>query len=160
MKEVLRLPAGVDGNVWAYAIAGVRHRPHRHDELEVNLVTRGSAVYLMGERRYEMRPGTQLWLFPEQDHVLLEQSPDFRMWIAVFTPRLVRRAATDERSRTLQGADPGEVFCKSLAPAAAARVAALFEDVAAARDDRARFNAGLAYAMLAAWHAQSSSAAD
>jgi hypothetical protein len=31
---------------------GAALSPHRHDELKVNLVVRGSAKYLLGDRRY------------------------------------------------------------------------------------------------------------
>src|SRR6185437_8380632 len=43
----------------------------------------------------------QFWLFPAQDHVLIEQTPDFRMWIAVFRRRAIRRIATDSSARAL-----------------------------------------------------------
>ena len=66
---------------------------HRHAELELNLVVRGTASYLLGDRRYELTPRTLTWLFPGQDHVLVDESADHELWWAVFRPGLVSRAA-------------------------------------------------------------------
>jgi AraC-like DNA-binding protein len=93
MKERLQLLRGADGAVWAYrwALHRALHPRHRHDELELNLVRQGSAVYLVGDRRVVLLPRSLIWLFPEQEHLLIDHSPDFEMWIAVFRRRFVRR---------------------------------------------------------------------
>ena len=44
MKELLKLTPGHDGAVWSYTSSGLaRRRSHCHDELELNLVTAGTA---------------------------------------------------------------------------------------------------------------------
>src|SRR5580704_19475243 len=92
MKEVLQLMPGYEGAVWSYTSGGhARRRSHRHEELELNLVTAGTAKYLVGERRYDLARGTLIWLFPEQDHMLLDESADYTMWIVVIRPALLRR---------------------------------------------------------------------
>jgi AraC-like DNA-binding protein len=156
MREILDIEPGRDGWVRHYRFSGYVHRMHRHRELEVNLVTRGRATYLMaGRQRYDLRRGTQIWLFPGQDHVLVDQSDDCQMWIVVFRPEMVRRVATAGDSRVLRRADPPGQFARQLAAGDASRLAALFDELSGLVDaaDAPRFNAGLTYAMLTAWHA-------
>jgi hypothetical protein len=65
-KEELGLPAGREGLVVYHEHRGTAPSPHRHDELEVNLVVRGLATYLLGDRRYDLGEGTLAWLFTER----------------------------------------------------------------------------------------------
>ena len=154
MKEKLDLPGELEGGCWLYAYqGGAPHPPHTHDELEVNLVTRGTASYLVKDRRYDLRPRTQIWLFPEQDHVLLDRSPDYRMWILVFKTDLLRRMCTGAPTEPLLQPDPAGQFSRQIADESAARLGALFEELADLEADPPRFNAGLGYALLSAWAA-------
>ena len=154
MAQDLGLQAGLEGRVVRHAGGDVRPRPHRHAELEINLVVRGTASYLLGERRYELSPGTLTWLFPGQDHVLVDQSADHELWWAVFRPSLVVRSATTPQTRPLVEQDPAGRFSRRLDSGAAGRLDALFREVRAAemRDD-ALANAGLAYLLVSAWRA-------
>lgn len=147
----MQLPPEVDGRVWGFSARPPLHM-HRHDELEVNLITRGTASYLMNERRYELQRGSLIWLFPEQDHVLLDQSSDYTMWILVFKPALVRRLCAYGTSRTLCARNPAGNFCRRVPPDVLRRLESLFEELSAT-DDIQRINAGLAYALLLAWAA-------
>ena len=126
---------------------------HRHTELELNLVTRGSATYLVNDRRYALHRHTLIWLFPGQDHLLLEESTDYRMWIAVFKPRLLRQTCTTAPTRTLTKLNPVGEFCRPIGADRAAGLASLFEDVTDPAADPALLDAGLGYAVLAAWAA-------
>src|ERR1700691_5427784 len=86
MKELLKLTPGHDGAVWSYTSSGLaRRRSHCHDELELNLVTAGTG-------RYDLTRGTLICLSPKQDHVLLDESRDYSMWIAVISPQLLSQA--------------------------------------------------------------------
>jgi len=125
---------------------------HRHAELEFNLVTRGSGLYLLANHKYRIRRGDLLWLFPAQEHVLIEQTPDFEMWIGVFKPRAVRRVASDSGAQVLRQADPSGEYCRRLTQDVLARLEGLFAEVGAAQDQPGLFNAGLGYALLCAWH--------
>jgi AraC-like DNA-binding protein len=155
MEEVLDLPAGLDGTVWQYRWASLLglYPMHRHAELEVNLVLDGTASYVMRERRYDLVPGTIVWLFPLQDHLLMDQSPNYQMWIVLFKPELVRRVCVSEMSAPLTQGDPAGHFARRLDAARAARLDRLFRDLRDVTAQGDHFNAGLGYALLTAWAA-------
>jgi len=111
MKEVLPLPPEHNGAVWQYRNSGRRFPVHHHAELEINLVLRGTAMYLLNDRRYEISRHTLIWLFPAQEHVLLEQSPDYEMWIMVWRPILVRRLCATTDTKLLRQSNPVGDFC-------------------------------------------------
>jgi len=151
MRQQLHLPPEWDGNLWHYRNLGRTHALHRHAELEFNLVTQGAGLYLLANRKYRIRRGDLLWLFPAQEHVLIEQTLDFEMWIGVFKPRAVRRATTDANARVLRQADPAGEYCRRLPQGDLAQLERLFSELAVARDRPGFFNAGLGYALLNAW---------
>jgi AraC-like DNA-binding protein len=152
MKQILDLPDAWDGKVWAgvpaHDMGGIFHR---HDELEMNLVLQGRAGYLLGDRRYDLHSHTLVWLFPGQEHTLLDVSPDYRMWIAVFKPALLQRLCQTSSTQTLLETDPQGHFCRQLPPAAAGELGRLLAMLARSTHDRMLYNAGLGYALLMAW---------
>jgi AraC-like DNA-binding protein len=151
MLQRLKLPADLDGMAWRYASPAGANRRHRHAELELNLVTRGTGTYLLGNRHYQIRRGDLLWLFPTQEHVLIEQTPDFEMWIAVFRRRLIKRSATDPASRPLQLRSFSGDTCRRLRHQDLSRFEELFTQLAGAANEPGLLNAALAYALLHAW---------
>lgn len=150
MLARLRLPAELDGNVWRYANAANANRRHHHAELELNLVTAGEGTYLLGNRRYSIRRGDLLWLFPAQEHVLVEQSSDFAMWIAVFRRRAVKRFVMDESTCSLLESRFDGDTCRKLSNVEVLRFEDLFVELSSA-GDAGLMNAGLGYALLHAW---------
>ena len=146
MLQRLKLPANLDGMAWRYANPAGANRRHRHAELELNLVTRGTGTYLLGNRHYQIRRGDLLWLFPAQEHVLIEQTPDFEMWIAVFRRRLIKRSATDPASLPLQQRSFSGDTCRRLRQQDLSRFEELFAQLADTADEPGLLNAGLAYA--------------
>lgn len=140
-----------DGALWRHR-GGGSARLHRHAELEVNLCVAGHASYLVGERRYRLARRSLLWLFPAQDHLLIETSPDFEMWIGVWKPRLLERVCRHDAGQ-LRVAAPDQTWIKRLQNEDAAHLERLFETVeAAALVDG--FNAGLGFCLcecLAVW---------
>jgi AraC-like DNA-binding protein len=148
VSENLGLRPGVEGRVAHHAAADGPPRAHRHAELELNVVVRGSASYLLGERRYELTPGTLTWLFPGQDHVLVDESPDHELWWAVFSPSLVAETGVV----ALQQHDPTGNFSRRLDTGRAGRLEALLSEIRDADPvDEALLNAGLAYLLRSAW---------
>ena len=151
MRQNLELRPEWDGNLWHYRNLGRANALHHHAELEFNLVTQGSGLYLLANRKYQVRRGDLLWLFPKQEHVLIEQTLDFEMWIGVCKPKAVRRIATDTGAKTLREANPTGEFCRRLNQSDLAQLENILNDVAAIHDQPGLFNAGLAYALLTAW---------
>jgi AraC-like DNA-binding protein len=142
------------GWLWCHRNRGTLHPRHRHAELEFNLVIRGSGTYLVGDRRFEFRRNDLLWLFPGQEHILIDMSADFSMWVAVFRPELVESAcAGTADTAVLCEDDPSGHFCRRLADPQGARLGALFDELLAAASDPPRYRAGISYALLAAWSA-------
>jgi AraC-like DNA-binding protein len=154
MIEDLGLRKGIDGWVVRHTAGTLRPRSHRHAELELNLVVRGTASYLMKDRRYDLSAGTLTWLFPDQEHVLVDESADHALWWAVFRPSAVARVATSPQARPLLGRDPVGRYSRRLDPQRVRRLGALFGELREAGPvDDTLFNAGLSYLLALAWRA-------
>ncbi|HEU6449545.1 MAG TPA: helix-turn-helix transcriptional regulator [Verrucomicrobiae bacterium] len=151
MRQKLDLPKQFDGNIWLYRNPGRTYAMHHHAELEFNLITQGSGLYLLENRKYKIHRGDLLWLFPAQEHVLVGQSPDFEMWIGVFKPKAVRRIASGAEAKILREVNPTGDFCRRLAQRDLTWLEELFSKIVAAQEPPEHFNAGLDYALLAAW---------
>lgn len=153
MRETLPIRPGFEGAIWRYDDPARVFPQHWHDELEVNIVTAGTARYLVGSKRYDLASGAVVWLFPGEEHVLVEQTRDCRMWIGVFAPALLRRICVAPEHRVLRARRPEGEFAARLSGPVMNRLARLYAEIAAAVDDQARTNAGLAYALLLTWSA-------
>jgi AraC-like DNA-binding protein len=154
MFEELGLRPGIEGRVVCHTSGDLCPRLHNHAELEVNLVVRGTARYLLGERRYELTAGTLTWLFPGQQHVLVDESADHVLWWAVFRPSLVARTATALHTGPLRQADPIGRYSRRLDRQRLRRLGGLFDDLREAEAvDDTLFTVGLAYLLLNAWQA-------
>jgi AraC-like DNA-binding protein len=157
MKDSLNLPPGWSGWVRYCPVgeswAAGRFQTHRHDELEFNLVMQGQARYVLGDRRYDLERHSLVWLFPGQEHVLVDVSRDCRMWIAVFDRPLVKRLCRTKDLRTLLRRNPKEPFCHRIHAEAVRRLHGIMEEVASAAADRERTNAGLEFVFLSVWRA-------
>jgi AraC-like DNA-binding protein len=102
MLEDLKLGRQYDGLI--YLVESARNPPtiksHHHVELELNLVVRGTISYVLGERRFTFGRRTLLWLFPSQEHQLVDRTSDAENYVAVFKPRLIARSC---RSAAYEG---------------------------------------------------------
>ncbi len=116
---------------------------HRHADLEVNLCVEGSASYLIDGARVELRPGCLLFLHRGEDHLLLDESADFRMWLAVWRPALIEVLLRDGLDPAAAGQRPAVPARRQRAPAGTTILSRLIADVAAAEGPTAV--SGLAY---------------
>jgi hypothetical protein len=116
---------------------------HRHRALQLNLVARGQATFLVRDRAYRLRQRTALWIFPEEDHILLDASPDFVMWFGYFPRAFVKQCCTSPGSRALLGKRPPSQASRELGPSAGRRLLALFHEIVHETDDPARRHAAL-----------------
>jgi AraC-like DNA-binding protein len=153
MKEKLKIRPGANGFAFLVTERFRRIAPHHHDELEVNLVLTGRATYLFGNRRVPLPAHSMIWLFPGQEHVLIDWSHDFSMWVMVFRQELVRRETEQAGRRILRSTDPGAIFCRQIAPRQVDGLSQVFQDAADAKDDLEFLNAALGYALAASWQA-------
>jgi AraC-like DNA-binding protein len=153
MKEKLQFRKGAEGFA---LIAGQPSRPrapHYHDELEVNVVLAGKASYLFGTRRVPLMAGSMIWLFPRQEHVLIDCTYDFSMWVVVFQPALVDRRTTDGNRQVLRARDPGDIFCRQIETRRAELLNQVYESASGEDRDIDFVNAALDYALVASWDA-------
>lgn len=94
MLENLKLAKRYDG--FLFLAESARNppilRPHHHAELELNLVRRGSITYVADGRRYRFAQGSLLWMFPAQEHQLVDRTDDAEYYVAVFKPALIAGA--------------------------------------------------------------------
>jgi len=153
MREKLPVPSAHDGAVWPHAMPAPIHQRHRHTELELNLVLRGTGRYLVEDRSYELKPGALIWLFPGQQHILLDMSPDYRMWIVVFRPRLLKRLCGDPTRRVLKAAAPEGDFCRQLSDSVRRKLDRQFDDLYGRGHDTLHLNTALAATLLDSWAA-------
>lgn len=94
MLENLKLAQGYDGFI--FLAESKRNppllKPHCHVELELNLVMRGAVTYVINGERHTFSRGSLIWIFPAQEHQLVDRTLDASYYVAVFTPALIERA--------------------------------------------------------------------
>lgn len=153
MRAKLHIPPDFHGKVLPYDRQ--RQPPwtgpaHQHDEIEVNLVTRGHARLLAAGRTHHLAPGTLAWLFPAQPHLFTQPSDDFAMWVGLFRPRLLEeyRPAMPQFP---SDANPSGLNSRQLGEAATKQLVTLFQRLHSI-DTAAHLNPGLAWLLLECWH--------
>ena len=123
-------------------VAGARLEiDHHHDELEFNLVIKGSGTYRLGQDAHPLEPGTLIWLVPGQRHSL-HRSPFLEMWVVVVRPELADPSWLPELAARPSRLLPGEELID---------LDMLLSQVAQDSDEPAVYNAGVAYALQRAW---------
>lgn len=159
-REILKIDTSLAGELWQHAGPTVRPgHPHTHAELEFNLVTRGTAVYLLNDRRYELGPRSLVWLFPAQPHMLVDAEACFEMWIIVLRARELRSLCRGPKYHILRSQDPPGSFCRTLDAPSFGELHRLMLQARRAREDAVLYNAALRFLLLQAW-AQFDSAED
>jgi methylphosphotriester-DNA--protein-cysteine methyltransferase len=94
MLQSLKLGRAYDGLLFLADASRSLQRidSHCHAELELNLILRGTATYVVNGRRFMFSPRTLLWLFPQQEHQLVDRSDNAQFFVAVFKPSLINRS--------------------------------------------------------------------
>jgi len=151
MLEKLNLPESWNGNLWHYRFQNRKHTMHQHVELEFNLITQGSSVYLSGHNKYHVRRGDLIWLYPKQQHVLVQETSDFEMWIAVLKPEALASIATDPNQQPLCRDESSGECCRRLTQRQLQSMETLLREILPTKDQPAHFNAGLGYSFLTSW---------
>lgn len=151
MHQRLSIEEERDGSLWLYT-ARPCHGFHRHDELEWNLAVRGTCSYLVAEQRYDLRRHSLIWLFPGQEHVLVNPSPDCELWIGVVRKAALRRTARVALDPRLLESNPACHLARPL-PAGVSNQLAATAARLVGLSDHDRFNAGLLHLALESWAA-------
>jgi len=151
MKQKLEIPDRRQGFIVKAVSRLNMNSPHRHSELEFNVVLRGKASYLLDNRRYFLSSDTIVWLFPQQEHMLLDCSNDFEMWVAVFRPELLRQVCRLPSYQILLNENPPGYFCKQIGTSQTENLHQLLSTLSKTDQDETLFNTGLAYVLTLAW---------
>ncbi|MBK1875614.1 AraC family transcriptional regulator [Pelagicoccus mobilis] len=72
-------------------------KPHRHVELELNIVVSGAVTYVVKGQRYRFPKRSLIWFFPSQEHQLVDRTQDARYYVAVFKPEMIRKVCVSDR---------------------------------------------------------------
>jgi AraC-like DNA-binding protein len=96
-----KLPKALDGLLLLEDLSGAGQRfrsqeQHSHDELELHLIERGHAVFVLPDRKLEAPAGTLLWIPPGHEHLLFDVSADLRRWLLLVRKRVARRVLPAE----------------------------------------------------------------
>jgi len=118
--------------IWRHAPATRRPR-HFHAEPELNLVTAGTATFGMADRVLPVATGDLLWWPPGQDHVLLDASDDFDLFVIGVTADFSMRVLGDTPDVACVGpiqicltsAALAEITATCVAPGSASDIAAI-----------------------------------
>ena len=147
------IPASLDGLVVDSQAGNLAMLfPHTHVQLEFNLVIRGNTRCVSGNRYYDMPPRTLAFFFPDQEHMLFDYSPDFRMWTGIFNPSLAEGIDSGNRE-PLGKTNPPGYFCRMLDHSTAQYINSIADDLSRRTDDPVLMNAGLRFLLLRAWEA-------
>jgi AraC-like DNA-binding protein len=94
MLENLKIKPKYDG--FLFLAESVRNppklNPHHHVELELNLVVQGSITYVVGEKCFTFGKRTLIWMFPTQEHQLVDRTDDAQYYVAVFKPQMIQHS--------------------------------------------------------------------
>jgi len=91
------IPVGRRAQAWRHEPA-YRRPAHFHEEPEINLVARGTATFVVGERRVHMSAGSLVWYPPGMDHHLERASEDLELYVMGFQPELLEAFAREHGS--------------------------------------------------------------
>lgn len=108
------IPGAARGYIWHHVPATRRPR-HFHAEPELNLITAGRATFGMGAATMAVEAGDLLWWPPGQDHVLLDASPDFDLYVIGLTPGFSERVLGELASSATASAARFRLDADSLA---------------------------------------------
>jgi AraC-like DNA-binding protein len=97
------LPGAARAHVWHH-VPETRRPRHFHSEPELNLIGAGTASFGVGDINVAVAAGDLLWWPPGQDHVLLEASPDFDLFVIGLTPALSARVLGPNGPQAYSGA--------------------------------------------------------
>lgn len=147
------IPQGLGGVCWLSRGAQPRHPrrnvPHRHPEIEANLIETGTCRYLIDDQVQSMSRGDLFWLFPEQQHMIIDASPDMSLWVVIARPAFLaeRVPRLPVRAAERQPGAAHETFARPhrLREADRVHLAGVAAALVACQDDARHHDDGLAW---------------
>jgi AraC-like DNA-binding protein len=97
------LPSAARAHVWHH-VPETRRPRHFHSEPELNLIAAGRGAFGIGDSTISVAAGDLLWWSPGQDHVLLDASADFDLFVIGLTPELSARVLGQDNLPAYAGA--------------------------------------------------------
>ncbi len=97
------LPGAARAHVWHH-VPETRRPRHFHSEPELNLIAAGTATFGVGDMNVAVAAGDLLWWPPGQDHVLLDASLDFDLFVIGLMPALSARVLGPNGAAAYAGA--------------------------------------------------------
>jgi AraC-like DNA-binding protein len=125
---------------------------HRHPDVEVHLIVRGEIHYLLENHVARVKAGGMTWIPSNHRHSMTTAVGSHVFWSLRCGPELFSRLRPARGLEAVLDGSVTSILSRHIAAPDADRLATLFEMVAAGDDDEARFEAGLAYALLQCWH--------
>ncbi|PKL12305.1 MAG: hypothetical protein CVV52_10610 [Spirochaetae bacterium HGW-Spirochaetae-8] len=150
-KEVLEFQEQRSGFLFFRDKVNLLREPHHHDDLELNLVFSGMVTYVVDSVAYQLTKGSCLWLFPEQEHRLVDAGGELLLVVCVFKRDMVAQVASSSWGHPLAGQQAPLTFCRRLSPTNLAILRDLTEDLVMLQENQELFEAGLRWLMLSAW---------
>lgn len=153
MQVILPIDKRFKGEVilhQAHEISLVNPQTHRHVELELNIILSGSGTCLIEGRRCILEKHSCLWLFPDQEHMLIEQSHDFSMWICLFKPEIITKHKDYINNPVLHADKHDGIFHRNLKKNDLQMLNQLCHRMSD-REDSYRFNQGIDWLFLETW---------
>lgn len=183
MIEELRIEESHQGFILLYESKTHKvcmRNPHRHKELELNIVIRGCAEYVLADQRYFLSAGSLVWLFPGQEHMLSKTDENFEMYVIVFKEELFKNQnLPTDKYNILSESNPKGDFCRKISMPSIRRLKRVCESLCELNEqqdvvapayfysgqafgfkqnskymhaDPVILNAGLSYLMIISWH--------
>ena len=97
------IPGAARGHIWHH-VPETRRPRHFHAEPELNLIAAGRASFGVGDATITVAAGDLLWWPPGLDHVLLDASLDFDLYVIGLTPGFSERVLGNTASAATTGA--------------------------------------------------------
>lgn len=151
MELEIKFEGGLDGHFTEYKSLSPPETSHHHSALEFNLVMRGYGEYILDDKRYQLPPYSIVWLFPKQEHILTNISPDLILTVAVFDRKRVLPLCNDGTYKALRRLKPAGHFCRQLSVAQAHHLNNLMHELNKQKESCSTYNHGVAYLLLSAW---------
>ncbi len=146
-STIKHIPESLAGVCWLNHVARPRYQrltyAHSHPEIEANLIETGTCRYLIDDRVQSLTCGDLFWLFPEQQHMIIEASADLSLWVVLARPQFLAqrtRRVPSSGSERPQFARP-----RRLREAERRHLTAVAASLVASEDDAAHHADGLAW---------------